>query len=143
MNDLDGEERKQRKEKDWKIQELYQGLKSLNQRKTRRNVFNDFCCCKNRFTARQDKNGKRFDLYHVFSFYVNAYYMHFKNQLENPAFPRVLIVIPAVQPHLVVNYDFLLFFPLNLESQTKNIPVGLPSSPNQNFRKIGQGVPEF
>ena len=41
------------------------------------------------------------------------------------ALPRLLIVIPAVYPHLVVNY------PLNIESQTqaKNIPVALPSFP--------------
>ena len=48
--------------------------------------------------------------------------------------PTVIIVTPAVYPHLVVNYDFSKFFykkdPLNLESQNQaqNIPVGLPSS---------------
>ena len=33
---------------------------------------------------------------------------------------------------------------LNLQpqSQAKNMPVGLPSSPNENLRQIGQGVPE-
>ena len=57
-------------------------------------------------------------------------------KLGNPALSRLLIVSPAVYPHLAVNYDFSFFFPikfdpLNLESQNqaKNVPVALYSSP--------------
>ena len=53
---------------------------------------------------------------------------------------RVLIVTPAVYPHLVVNYDFSYFL-LKLESQNQvyNIPVVLPSSAVKVLDNLVQG----
>jgi len=55
--------------------------------------------------------------------------------LENPALISHGTVTPAVYPRLELNYDFSFFSskvdPFNLKSQTetKNIPLGLPSYP--------------
>lgn len=65
--------------------------------------------------------------------------------LENPALIAHFTVTPAVNPRLELNYDFSIFSskvdPFNLKSQTqaKNIPMGLPSSPIKIWGKSVQG----
>ena len=67
-----------------------------------------------------------------------------RNQLENPALPRLLIVTHAVYPRLVLNYEFSHFSSrptqLRIAKPAKNIHVVLP---NQNLRQIGQGFMSY